>query len=108
MEEQLSKLKDIEESKDMDEVEKLKMKKSRELVVNLQKIFTAMLISNQKYQDPTNVLESVVDDDGCGIAIYEQKDIGEFFMIFLERMIDGLGENKTVIRKLMGDDLART
>ena len=92
----------------MDEVEKLKMRKSRELVQNLQKIFAAMFMSNQKYQDPTKVLESVVDDDGCGIAIYEQKDIGEFFMIFLDRMIDGLGENKTTIRKLMGDDLART
>lgn len=29
-------------------------------------------------------------------------------MNFLDRMIDGLGENKTTIRKLMGDDLART
>ena len=101
-------MKDVEDSKEMDDVEKLKLKKSRELVVNLQKIFAAMLISNQKYQDPTKVLESVVDDQGCGIAIYEQKDIGEFFNIFLDRMIDGLGENKAVIRKLMGDDLART
>jgi hypothetical protein len=71
-------------------------------------MFAAMFISNLKYQDPTKVLESVVDDDGLGIAIYEQKDIGEFFMNFLDRMIDGLGENKTTIRKLMGDDLART
>lgn len=101
-------MKDLEEIKDMDEVEKLKMRKSRELVINIQKLFAAMFMSNLKYQDPTKVLESVVTDDGLGIAIYEQKDIGEFFMNFLDRMIDGLGENKTTIRKLMGDDLART
>jgi hypothetical protein len=42
-----------------------------------------------------------------GISIYEQKDIGEFFLNFLDRMQDGLGENKSLIRKLMGDDFAR-
>ena len=53
-------------------------------------------------------LESIVDDDGRQLAIYEQKDIGEFFLNFLDRLQDGLGENKAIIRKLMGDDLART
>ena len=64
-----------------------------------------MLLSNVKYQDPTKVLESIVDDNGIGLSIYEQKDIGEFFLNFLERMQDGLGENKAMIRKLMGADL---
>ena len=45
-----------------------------------------MLLSNVKYQDPTPVLESIVDDNGVGISIYEQKDIGEFFLNFLDRM----------------------
>lgn len=53
------------------------------------------------------MLESVVDDNGVGISIYEQKDIGEFFLNFLDRMQDGLGENKSLIRKLMGDDFVR-
>lgn len=91
----------------MDLVEKSKMKKSQQLVVEMQKMFAAMFLSNIKYQDPTKVLESIVDDNGVGISIYEQKDIGEFFLNFLERMQDGLGENKQLIRKLMGDDFAR-
>ena len=69
-------------------------------------MFTAMFLSNVKYQDPTKVLESIVDDNGDSISIYEQKDIGEFFLNFLDRMQDGLGENKNLIRKLMGDDFA--
>ena len=32
------------------------------------------------------MLESIVDDNGAGLSIYEQKDIGEFFINFLERM----------------------
>jgi ubiquitin carboxyl-terminal hydrolase 25/28 len=64
-----------------------------------------MLLSNLKYQDPTKVLQSIVDDNGEPISIYEQADIGEFFLNFLERMQDGLGESKALMRKLMGDDL---
>ncbi len=91
----------------MDQIEKLKIIKSQELVINLQKMFAAMLLSNIKYQDPTIVLESIVDDNGVRISIYEQKDIGECVLNCLERMQDGLGENKSLIRKLMGDDCAR-
>lgn len=66
-----------------------------------------MLLSNVKYQDPTAVLESIVDDNGQKIQIYMQADIIEFFLNFLERMQDGLGENKTLIRKMMGDELIK-
>ena len=45
-----------------------------------------MLLSNVKYQDPTKVLESIVDINGQGLSIYEQADIVEFFLNFLERM----------------------
>ena len=45
-----------------------------------------MLLSNVKYEDPTKVLESVVDDNGIGMSINEQKDIGEFFMNFFDRL----------------------
>ena len=96
-------LKDPEQN--LDNVEKTKLKMSKVLVKNIQKLFAQMLLSNVKYQDPTKVLESVVDDQGRGISIYEQADIGEFFLNFLERMQDGLGESKSLMRKLMGDDL---
>lgn len=45
-----------------------------------------MLSSNQKYMDPTKVLESIVDDNGQKIPIYEQKDIGEVFLNLLDRL----------------------
>ena len=57
----------------------------------MQKLFAEMLISNVKYQDPTKVLESIVDDNGQKIEIYLQADICEFFLNFLDRLQDGLG-----------------
>ena len=77
---------DLDRFKEMDTIEKIKIKSSRELVKNMQYLFAGMLLSNVKYQDPTKVLESIVDDNGVGLSIYEQKDIGEFFLNFLERM----------------------
>jgi len=59
---------------------------SREIVKNLQYMIASMLLSNLKYQDPTRVLESVVDDFGNKISIYEQQDIAEFFLNFLDRL----------------------
>jgi len=53
-------------------------------------------------------LESVVDDYGNPISIYEQKDIGEFFLNFLDRLQEGMCENKSMIRKMMGKDFAGT
>ena len=41
------------------------------------------------------------------MQVYEQKDIGEFFMTFLERLQEGIGENKSIARKLMKDDLIK-
>lgn len=51
------------------------------------------------------MLESLVDDNGVSTPIYEQKDIGEFFLNFLDRLQDGMGENKSLIRKLMVEEL---
>lgn len=48
----------------MDPTEKIKLKQSQELILNMQKLFSEMLLSNVKYQDPTKVLESIVDDNG--------------------------------------------
>jgi ubiquitin C-terminal hydrolase len=71
-------------------------------------MIASMLLSNVKYQDPTLVLESIVDDFGNKISIYEQQDIGEFFLNFLDRLQDGLCENKNAVRKILGNDLAST
>ena len=54
------------------------------------------------------MLEAIVDDNGDSISIYEQKDIGEFFLNLLERLQDGLGENKNLIRKVLAEDFQRT
>ena len=81
----------------MDQNDKIKLKASKMMVKYVQRLFSQLLISNVKYQDPTCVLENIVDEHGHKIPIYEQKDIGEFFTIFLERLQDGLGENKATI-----------
>lgn len=104
---QVEAIKNIDYSKEMDNVEKIKMKKSVELIRALQKMFAGMLLSNVKYQDPTEVLEAIVDDNGDPISIYEQKDIGEFFLNLLDRLQDGLGENKSLIRKVISSDFER-
>jgi hypothetical protein len=45
-----------------------------------------MLMGDIKYSDPRGVLQSIKDDAGINIPIYEQKDIGEFFSIFIDRL----------------------
>ena len=51
-----------------------------------------MIGSDRKYVDPTAVLTSIVDDYGNQLPIGDQKDIGEFNLIFLSRIDEGLGE----------------
>lgn len=104
---QLSRLQQAIDEDRLNQVEKTKLQSSRDIVLNMQRLFAEMLCSNEKYRDPTKVLESIVDDNGQKIPIYEQKDIGEFFLNFLERLQDGLGENKTLIRKMMGEELIK-
>ena len=79
-------LKRILASKDTDEIEKTKARSSIELIKALQKMFTQMLVSKVSYADHTAVLEAIVDDNGTPISIYEQKDIGEFFLNLLDRL----------------------
>lgn len=62
-------------------------------------------MTNVKYLDPKDVLESIVDDSGNKIRYHEQADICEFFLNFLDRLQDGLAENKKLIRQLMGEEL---
>ena len=63
-------LKDIDDS-EMNKAEKAKLKASKELIKHIQRLFAAMLLANVKYQDPTQVLESIVDDNARKIPIYE-------------------------------------
>lgn len=105
MDEQLQK---ILASNDTDQIEKAKARSSFELIKALQKMFMQMLLSKVSYADPTPVLEAIVDDNGTPISIYEQKDIGEFFLNLLDRLQDGLGENKSIIRKAMNADYRRS
>lgn len=64
--------------------------KSTNLVEQLQKLFTSLIRSNQKYVDPLNVLHALVDDYGNHIQIGDQKDVGEFNMILVARIEEGL------------------
>ena len=60
----------IDETK-LDQVDKAKLQSSKDIVLNMQRLFAEMLDSNEKYRDPTRVLESIVDDNGQKIPIYE-------------------------------------
>lgn len=77
-----------------DEISLKRVKHSRHLVVYLSKLLGQMIMSNKKYLDPKFVLKSLCDDFGNRIQIGEQKDIGEFNMNFIERVEEGLGEEK--------------
>lgn len=89
------------------QLERAKLAASKEVVAQMKKLFAEMMLTNRRYADPTRVLEAIVDDSGNKISIYEQKDIGEFFQLFLERLQDGLGENKAQMRKLMNSDFVK-
>jgi ubiquitin carboxyl-terminal hydrolase 25/28 len=65
---------------------------SCKLVDNLKQLFCALIASDRKYIDPTAVISSIVDDYGNDLAIGDQKDIGEFNLVFLSRIEDGLEE----------------
>lgn len=56
-------------------------------------LFAQMIGSDRKYIDPTPVLTSIVDDYGNELPIGDQKDIGEFNLIFLSRIDEGLTES---------------
>jgi ubiquitin carboxyl-terminal hydrolase 25 len=51
-----------------------------------------MIASDRKYIDPSLVLSSLVDDYGNELPVGDQKDIGEFNLIFLSRIDEGLSE----------------
>lgn len=51
-----------------------------------------MLLTNQRYVDPSAVLQSVVAEDGQKIEVGNQMDATEYLLNFIERLEEGLGE----------------
>ena len=60
------------------------------LVENLQILFSYMIYSIRRYFDPSNVLHVLVDDYGNQILVGDQKDVGEFHLILVARIEEGL------------------
>ena len=83
----------------------LRRERCIDLVIQLQKVFGFLIRSNRKYIDPTSLAKAIVDDNGKYIYIYmyiyiiylgkaiemgEQKDVGEFNMMLLTNLEEGL------------------
>lgn len=51
-----------------------------------------MLISNQKYVDPSLLVHSVVDEMGKKIAVGNEMDATEYLLNLLERIEEGVDE----------------
>eukprot|EP00826_Nyctotherus_ovalis_P004845 TRINITY_DN11076_c0_g1_i21.p1 TRINITY_DN11076_c0_g1~~TRINITY_DN11076_c0_g1_i21.p1 ORF type:complete len:984 (-),score=386.57 TRINITY_DN11076_c0_g1_i21:125-3076(-) len=71
-------------------------KTSLNLVMNLQKLFSHLICSNRRYIEPTAVLKALVDDYGNPISIGDQKDAGEFNIIFLAQINEALKNEEPV------------
>jgi ubiquitin carboxyl-terminal hydrolase 25/28 len=69
---------------------------SIQLVHQLQRLFASMIRSHRRYLDPSDVLKSLVDDLGNQLVIGDQKDVGEFNMVLVARIEDGLNSFKEV------------
>lgn len=67
-------------------------KMSEALVKQLKVLFAKLVQTKKKYQDPSQVLASLVDEFGNKVEVGDQKDIGEFQLNFLERIEEGLHE----------------
>lgn len=65
-------------------------KESINTVKQVQRLFAYLTRSHRKYQDPSAVLNALVDDYGNQIGIGDQKDVGEFNIILISRIEQGL------------------
>jgi ubiquitin carboxyl-terminal hydrolase 25/28 len=59
-------------------------------MLELQKLFCAMVLSNQRFVDPSNLLKKIVDDQGKSVTIGAQEDVSEFNDLFMTRLTKGL------------------
>ena len=71
-------------------LENVRKKASIALVEALKNLFGFLTCSNRKYIDPVKVLSSIVDDFANQIRVGEQKDVGEFHLILVARIEEGL------------------
>lgn len=69
-------------------VEGKRLKLSVNMMECLKDLFAGMICSNQKYENPAEVINKCADDQGEIIKIGDQKDIVEFMISFLSRMED--------------------
>ncbi len=64
------------------------------LIAYIQRLYANLLLTNQKYVDPSKVLNAVVDDFGKQVQVGSQMDAVEYLLNFIERVEEGLGEEK--------------
>ena len=77
-----------EQQQSEDALTKKLAESGRNLIKELQKLFTAMAVSNKKYLDPSGVLKAIVNSQGEQMTIGEEKDIREFNDVLLSRIKD--------------------
>ena len=77
-----------EQQQKEDALTKKLVESGKNLIKELQKLFTAMAVSNKKYLDPSGVLKAIVDSQGEQMTIGEEKDIREFNDVLLSRIKD--------------------
>ena len=58
----------------------------------MQKLMIQLMFTNQKYVDPSPVLNNVVDDMGNRYQVGQQQDVTEYLLNFMERLEEGLSE----------------
>lgn len=56
----------------------------------LQRLFVFLLKSNQKYVDPSRLLQRITGEDGKPVKIGDQEDVGDFNELLLNRIATGL------------------
>jgi hypothetical protein len=64
--------------------------RSVKLVENLQILFSRLLLSKNKYTDPSDVIKGITNDDGEVIWTGDQSDVAEFMNCFLSRIGEGI------------------
>jgi len=78
--------KESSSSQDEKDITKKRTEASIKQIINLRKLFAMMIRSHKKYADPTDVLQSVVDDFGQHLPIGDQRDVTEYHTNFLSRI----------------------
>ena len=71
---------------------------SKKMILEMQKLFASLLLSSQKYVDPLQLLNMVVDDFGRKIDVGNQMDVVEYLLNFIERIEEGIDEKKDEVK----------